>query len=315
VVVVSGCKGGNDYAAMARAANAAHADAGNPDQSPAPPNATLLAHTQNAPRGLQVQGNTVFWLNQGGRAVGQKGVFGVALNGGPVTTITSGAPDIMAMAADNDSVYWLAPREGKIMKAARSGGAATELASTTGISRGLVIDDNDVFWAENGAIYRVPKAGGKAVQVAEAGIPDGLQVDESSVYWYSTLTGQVYRAAKKGGKAAKVHEDDKHTLHMFFVDGPDLFVSFGADEKMVIQRVPKGGGAATTIIEGQKPGFDFAVDAQNLYWITEDDIRKVPRSGGAMTKVVDKLEHGKDVAVDGANVYWADRTRIQKMPK
>jgi hypothetical protein len=314
LVVVCGCKGGNNYAEMARQANAARSDGGNPDAMPSPPNATLLAHTQNAPRALQVQGGSVFWLNQGGRSVGEKGVFAVSTNGGPTVTITSGAPDIMSAMADGDSVYWLAPREGKVFKAPRAGGAATELAPTTGISRGLVIDDTDVFWAENGAIYRVPKAGGKPVQVAEAGIPDGLTVDEGWVYWYSTLAGEVYRAAKKGGKAAKVHADDKHTLHTFFVDGPDLFVSFGADDKMVLQRVPKGGGAAVTVIEGQKPGADFAVDGQNVYWITEDDIRKVPRAGGAMTKVVDKVEHGRDIAVDGSFVYWADRTRIQKLP-
>lgn len=312
---LSGCKGGNDYMAMARQANAARADAGNSDLLPAPANATLLAKVQNAPRALQVSGDQVFWLNQGGRSVGEKGVFGVARNGGPTVTVTSGPADVMAIGIDASAVYWLAPREGKIMTAPRGGGPAKELAPTTGISRGLVIDDNDVFWAENGGIFAVPKAGGKVRTVAEAGIPDGLTIDESHLYWYSTLSGMVFRAPKKGGTAAKVHEDDKHTLHTFFVDGPDLFVSFGANEKMVIQRIPKGGGTAVNVIEGQIPGADFAVDGSNVYWITEDHIFKVPRGGGSATKVVEKLEHGKDVVVDDQYVYWADRTRIQRLPK
>lgn len=315
LAVLGGCKGGNDYAAMARAANAARADAGNEDLLPVPPSATLLAAAQNAPRALQVIGDSLFWLNQGGRSVGKKGVYSVPRGGGPVVAHASGDADVMAVGADASGVYWLAPRLGKILKVARGGGNPEELAATTGISRGLVIDATDVFWAENGAIFRVPKAGGKAVQVTEAGIPDWLSADETHLYWYSTLSGMVFRAPKKGGPAVKVHEDDKHTLHTFFLDGPDLFVSFGADNKGVIQKVPKAGGAAVTVVEGVQPGADFAVDASNVYWITEDDIYKVPRNGGSVSKIVEKVAHGRDLAVDDQYVYWADRTRVQRLPK
>jgi hypothetical protein len=315
LAVLGGCKGGNDYAAMARQANAARADAGNPDALPAPPNATLLAAGQNAPRALQVIGGSVFWLNQGGRAVGVKGVFSVPGGGGKFTTHAPADFDIMSMGADDTAVYWLAPREGKIFKAPLGGGAPVELAPTSGISRGLVIDENDVFWAENAGVFAVPKAGGKVRTVSEAGIPDGLALDGTHVYWYSSLAGVVSRAPKKGGTGTKVHADDQHTLHTFFVDGNDLFVSFGANDKMVIQRIPKAGGAAVTVVEGQKPGTDFASDGAHLYWITEDEIFKVPRNGGTVSKVVEKLQHGRDVAVDGQYVYWADRTRIQRMPK
>ncbi len=291
-------------------------DAGPEELRPAPAGATLLATGQNSPRALQVLGDSVFWLNQGGRPVGAKGVFSVPGRGGAVSAHTSGASDILAMAADSAAVYWLAPREGKIVRVPRGGGEEQVLAETTGISRGLVIDDADVFWAENEAIYAVPKAGGKVRTVSPAGIPDYVALDDTYVYWYSTVSGVLFRAPKKGApRPTKVYADEKHTLHFIFLDGNDLFVSYGPENAMVIQRLPKAGGTPVTVVEKQQPGSDFAIDGAHIYWITDDDVWMVPRSGGEASKAVEKLVHGVDVAVDDQFIYWSDRTRIQKMAK
>ena len=311
LVVLCGCRNANDYLSKIPKAP----DAGNEELMPAPPTATLLATGQNAPRGLVVAGDSVFWVSQGGRPVGEKGVFSVGAPGAPVKAYTTGGTDILAMAADADAVYWLAPREGKIYKKPRSGGEVQTLAETDGMTRGLIIDDTDVFWSENEAIYRVPKAGGKTQTVSPAGLPDVLAVDDTFIYWYSSVAGVLNRAPKKGGKAAKVHADDQHTLHTFFIDGNDLFVTWGSENAMVIQRLPKSGGAAVTVADKLQAGTDFAIDGTNVYWITEDDIWKVPRSGGAASKAVEKLRHGFDVAVDDKYLYWAERTRIERIAK
>jgi len=311
LVVLCGCRGANDYLAKIPKVP----DAGNEDLMPAPPNATLLATSQNAPRALQVVGDSVVWLNQGGRPVGEKGVFSVSGPGAPVKAHATGGTDILAVAADSTAVYWLAPREGKIYKQARGGGEVQTVAETEGLTRAMVIDDTDVYWAENEAIYRVPKAGGKVQTVSPAGLPDVLAVDEAFVYWYSSVQGVLNRVPKKGGARAKVHADDQHTLHTFFIDGNDLFVTYGSESAMVIQRLPKAGGAAVTVADKLQAGTDFAIDGSNIYWITEDDIWKVPRSGGSATKAVEKLRHGTDVAVDDRYIYWADRTRIQRVAK
>ena len=313
--LLGACKGGNNYASMAKSANAARSDAGSTEVMPAPPGATLLGSGQNAPRGIQVEGDSVFWFNEGGRAVGTPGLFKLPRGGGPVVALMPGA-DLMAMAADATSVYWLAPRAGKVGKVPRGGGAPEVLAETTSIVRGMVIDDTDIFWAEDEAVYRVSKAGGKVQTVVAAGLPDYLAIDGTHVYWYSILAGVIYRAPKKGGAAAKVYADDQHTFHTFFVDGPDLFVTFGSEKKLQIQRLPKSGGKPVTVVEGQDPGPAFAIDGTHVYWITEDDLFKVPRAGGSATKLVAKLEHGRDLTVDDQFVYWLDRSgRVQKMPK
>lgn len=316
LLALAACKGNgksNDYAAMAKAANAARADAGNPLAMPAPPNATLLAFGQNSPRLLTVEGDSVFWLNEGGR-IGPVGLFKAPKDGGKVTTLME-EPELTAMAVDGSDVYFLAPRAGKLGKVSRNGGAPVILTELQGLIRGMAIDDTDVFFAEDEGIHRVPKGGGKEQTVVQTGIPDYLVADNNAVYWYSNISGVVQKAPKHGGGASKVHADDQHTLHTIFVDGNDLFISYGAEKAMTIQRLGKSGGKPTPVVEGQDVASGFAIDGQNIYWSTDDTIFKAPRTGGQATKVVEKAEHAHDIAVDSQYVYWTDRTRVQRMPK
>jgi hypothetical protein len=316
VVLLGACKGGNNYASMAKEANSARADAGSAEAVAAPPGATLIGSGQNAPRDIQLDGDSIFWINEGGRSAPTKpGLYKIPKAGGPVVALMPEA-DLMAMAADATSVYWLAPRAGKVGKVGRAGGTPEVLAETHNIVRGMVADETDVYWAEDDGVFRVSKAGGKAATVCPANLPDHLAIDGTHVYWYSSLAGVVYRAPKKGGTPAKVHADDQHTLHTIFLEGPDLFVAFGSENKLVIQKVPKGGGKAATVTEGQETGVHFAADGSNVYWISEDNVFKVPRNGGTVTKVVAKLEHGREIALDDSSVFWLDRSgRVQKMPK
>jgi hypothetical protein len=233
-----------------------------------------------------------------------------------VKAYAAGLEDVMAIAADAEAVYWLEPREGRVMKKPRGGGEETKLADSVGISRGLFLDADTVYWAENEAIYAVPKAGGKSRTVSPADIPDLFAVDDAYVYWYSSISGNLSRAPKKGAsKPQKVYTDKDHTLHTLLIDGNEMFVAFGAEGRMTVQRIPKGGGAPVTVVEGQQSPLDFAIDADHLYWITEDDVLKAPRAGGAVTTIVKKLWFGTSLAVDGQYVYWTDKSRIQRMPK
>ncbi len=314
VALLAGCKGGNDYSAMAKAANKARGDVKNPAEQPAPAKATLLSVGQNSPRLLQAQGDSVFWLNEGGR-MGPLGLFAVGKSGGKTVTLLE-QPELSAMAVDATDVYFLAPRAGKLGKVPRTGGQPTILAEFEGTLRGMVIDDTDVYWAEDEGIHSVPKAGGKVKNVVAAALPDYLAVDGTSVYWYNSIAGVISRAPKKGGSASKVHADDKHTLHTFLIDGNDLFVSFGAEGQMELHRLGKGGGKDELVVDKQTPANGFAIDNNNIYWITDDTVFKVARGGGSAEPLVKGIEHGKDVAVDDQFVYWTDTSgRVQRLPK
>ena len=62
--------------------------------------------------------------------------------------------------------------------------------------RGMVVDDTDVFWAEDEGIHSVPKAGGKPKSVVATSLPDFMAVDATNVYWGS-LSLKILRCAKK----------------------------------------------------------------------------------------------------------------------
>jgi len=313
-VALSACKGGDRYAALAKKANAARADAGE-EVKPAPADATMIAHHQNGPRKIVVDSDSLFWLNDGSRGEGKPGIMKAPKGGGEVKAFVEGE-GIMDFTADASNIYFLAPRAGKIFKAAKSGGEPTVIAQSAGIMRGVIADDTDVFWAENEAIFKISKNGGKEQMVVkEIVAPDYLTVDETSLYWYSSLSGIVMKAPKKGGGTAKVYANDKHTLHTIFISGPDLFVTFGSTGKGEIWKMGKSGGAVN-LAKGVEPGSDYAVDSSNIYWATEDALYKMPRGGGTPAVMVPKTDRARNLTVDDASVYWTDRGgRVQKMAK
>lgn len=310
--LLAACKGGNKYADMARQANAAR-DAGPEEVKPAPPGATLLAAHQNVPRDLRADDSSLYWWNEGGRWEGQPGLFRMPKGGGDPTCLRPGA-GILATALDASALYWLEPEAGRVMRLGKSQTEPTVLATTDEAMRGMALDDTFVYWTENAAIHRVPKEGGKAQVVAkDISMPDMLSVDGTHVYWYSMMAGVIYRAPKKGGAPKKVHADDQHTLHAFFLDGDDLYFSYGAEKKMELLRIPKAGGKPTPVLGGQDPASAFAVSGDRIYWVTEEGIFSVGKSGG-VSKVIDKTDRARDLVVEGRTIYWTDRGgRVQRM--
>lgn len=316
VLAVCACKGQDRYAQMAKKANAARADAGE-EVRPAPAQATLLAHHQNGPRQLLVDADFVYWLCDGTRGEGAPGIMKTPKSGGAVTALVNG-PGIFAFALDSTDVFFVAPRAGKVLKVPKSGGEPVALADTSGMMRGVAVDADFVYWPENEAIFRVPKAGGKVETVVKEIIsPDYLTVDDAHAYWYSSLSGNVLRAPKNGkGGAAKVYSNDKNTLHTIFIEGGDLFFTFGSAGKTEVHRMPSRGGGAVRLGEGLEPGSDYVADAKSVYWASEDALYKLPRSGGQATELVSKTDRARNLAVDATSVYWTDRGgRVQKLPK
>jgi hypothetical protein len=309
-----GCPSGNKYSDLAKQANSAR-DAGG-EVKPQPPEATLLTSGQNVPRDLHVDGDNLYWLNEGIRTEGKPGVFKMNKAGGEVVTLTE-ARGVYAIAVDADNVYYLVPEALELRKVPKSGGKSEVLASNVEQLRAMTLDADSVYFAGSQGIFKVAKAGGPMKEVAlEVQLPDVLGSDDAFLYWYSQMSGKVARLAKRGGSPKAVVSDDLHTLHTFFIDGNEIFFSYGSEKKMEIHRTGKAGGKIATVVSGQDPATDFAVDATHIFWSTGEQIFKAPRSGGEAVKVVDKMDRAADVEVDGQYVYWTDRIgRIERMPK
>lgn len=307
---LAGCK--NKFEDMKQAALTR--DAG-PAVAPVPAGATLIAHGQNVPRDLLVDGSHLFWLNEGRRAEGTPGVYSVSKEGGEVKELVSGL-GVHGLALDDQNIYWIHPENGTVSKAPKGGGAAESLATEQENLSAIAVDDTHVYWAGGTGIYRVEKAGGKVQAVVDnISLPNGLHVDDQHVYWYSIMSGKLARAPKKGGKPSSLVEEEV-TLHAFFIDGDSLYWSYGSEKKAKVKKMAKAGGKPLEVVTGQDVPGDFAFDESHIFWLTPENIFKAPKAGGSAEKIVEGMDRAIDLNVDGSYVFWTDRIgRIQRMKK
>ncbi|MBI3182834.1 MAG: DUF5050 domain-containing protein [Myxococcales bacterium] len=310
LLALAGCK--DKYREAAESARAR--DAGS-QVGPMPERATLLAHGQNVPRDLQLDGQNLYWLNEGRRAEGTPGIYRIPKSGGEVSELVSGR-GIHAIAVDDVSVYFLHPEQGTVSAVPKLGGEARTLASEQENLGALAVDDSHVYWTATEGIFRVEKAGGKVSPVVNnLSQLSGLSVDDSHVYWYALMAGKLARAPKKGGPPTQLVSEEV-TLHSFFIDQGHLYWSFGSEKKAQLKRMAKSGGRAEQVVAGQEVPAEFAFDDGHVYWNTESEVFRAPKSGGPAEKVLEGADRALDIAVDASHLYWTDRSgRIQRVSK
>ena len=71
-------------------------------------------------------------------------------------------------------------------------------------------------------------------------------------------------------------------------------------------RVNKNGGDPETIVAGEKI-LAYAVDATNIYYLTDTELKKIGKDGASPLALVKNLRNffpGAVVALDETNVYW-----------
>jgi hypothetical protein len=156
------------------------------------------------------------------------------------------------IALDAEAAYW-SNEEGSLVKLPRA--AATGTAPQvllTGISRprGVAVDENSVFVvaagnvsASDGTLYRVPKNGGVAVELATAlHNPRELALDGLHVYFTSYGDGTVQRMSKDGvaGGTREVVATAQQFPIGIGVDGNYVFwINFATGSQGTVVRVKK----------------------------------------------------------------------------
>jgi hypothetical protein len=155
----------------------------------------LVAKTEAGVNGVVVlaaDSSGLYWTDA------RNGVFRAAPDGGAPILLVAGYANSLAL--DSTSVYapiLLGAGDGSatvsIVQVPKAGGPTTALASTSGSTGGIAVDDAYVYWTDDampvsydksGTLRKVPKAGGPATAITSTQwVPDAIAVDGACVYY------------------------------------------------------------------------------------------------------------------------------------
>jgi hypothetical protein len=189
-----------------------------------------------------------------------------------------------------------------------------ELAGGIAHPEDVAVDDQFVYFANynDGAIGRVPKAGGPVVKLAQ-GTPSvkGLAVDGDWVYWTDNSPESPMRrgmkVSKGGGAPVRALADAEDPLEIAVRAGSLYWVSGG----VALRRAPLAGGEPATVVAGASIN-TFALDDGYAYWVNTGATnqrngvvaRKPLAEGGAVAVLTADQESARKIVIDEEAVYW-----------
>jgi hypothetical protein len=217
-------------------------------------------------------------------------------------------PTVASLVARGGAVYYTdyVPDGGHVWKQQLSGGDPVALASDPS-PRGLVVDDQYVFWTSTSAnaIYRVPIGGGKSEPLALNQDAHMLAADADHLYWSSEKDNVVRKIAKIGGAGA-TDLSNYSTPREVAVDETAVYFSIG----VAVMSVPLDGGTLETV-KGGYLGTNGLSVANGFAYVCDpvlNAVSKINLKDQSATAIANARVGARWCLADGAFVYFIEGT-------
>jgi hypothetical protein len=257
-----------------------------------------------------VRGDSIYFIGANGT------LSRTAIDGGPVSELTTQYIRATNIAADATDLYWAT--DDTIIHMTADGSLYTIAEGYAGITH-LVVDDASVAWASSGGIDQWTKADETITHLDNASPLYGFGVSDGSYYFSNTHQNVVQRTPPTV-TIAEAHSPGPLVVDaqgVYFYDVADPFAEHGGS----IRLVPREGGAVVTTAEDISLVLDLASDEQNLYFVTfyatEYRIKQVSRFGGPVRTLAcgSVMEHSVYIGVTADSVVWSDYSNLYRVPK
>ena len=166
------------------------------DGSDPNPNFIPAAKTQS-PRGLAINGNSIYWTNFTGSSIGRANLDGANATENYISTGT----DPAALTIDGRYLYWANSSQSTIGRAQLNGSGVNQSFVPNVNPSALAVDAHYLYWTDNGSVGRANLDGTGANQqyiTVPGDYLSGLAVDGAHIYWTDSTASVISRANLDG---------------------------------------------------------------------------------------------------------------------
>jgi len=234
----------------------------------------------------------------------------------PVGIVRSLGGAVGGIAPYEAGFVWSAEPPSMILRAKTKEAPDRSLAPSGGGPRGLAVRGAWVFFGatKSASIARVPLAGGVSETIATDQIDvEGLAADDDSVF-FTVGVGEVRRVGHEGGAVTTIATRIERP-EAIVLDASSAYVVSREGASRGLWRVEKDGSGATKIFAGNVRG--LAIDATHVYFGNEKAamLLRVPKSGGAPSTLATEVVP-TSLSVDAHDVYFATTaSAVVRVPK
>jgi len=248
----------------------------------------------------------------------------VPVDGGAVENVQVGRAMPVQIALHDGEVLWvehvLGPKlwEGLLMRAAKVGGAPSQIARTSD-TRSLAVDDDTVYLGTVAGLRKVPLRGGPVVDVVAGEDVGDVEAQRGVLAW--TGTYRTFTTAPDG----QSHPITDGSMAAVALDGNRVFVLGYGGGVMAIDRTTGTATQLAPVAPGHRTGDHgrgLVVDDTHVYWTmggtfeeadyargpyrNDGAVWRVAKSGGPAERIASARQSPGAITICGASVCWVD---------